>query len=55
MSDHDDEITETVTFEALREVSMGGVYVNVDFNDLLADHGEAKTFSLLGDLKDLFS
>ena len=32
----------------------GGLFVDVDFNDLLADVGEPEVWTILGKLKDLF-
>ncbi len=39
----------------LKEIKTPTLYVNVDFNQLLNDHNEQKTFELLGKLKDLLS
>lgn len=35
------------------EVGMSALSVVVDFNELLADKGEAEAFELIGKLKDL--
>ena len=43
------------TTTELKEIHAPTLYVNVDFNQLLDDHNEEKTFELLGKLKDLLS
>jgi len=48
------EFGELIETHSLASFSPGGLYVNVDVNDLLDDYDEAKTWEILGKLKDMF-
>jgi hypothetical protein len=39
----------------LKELSVGSLYVNVDFNELLSNRSEQEAFELIGKLKDLLA
>jgi len=48
-----DDFGEIVTSQTLSAMPTGGLFVNVDFNDLLESYEEERVFDILAKLKDL--
>lgn len=53
--DYEDLTGTFATLSEVKQIQPGSLYVNVDFNDLLATMTEEQAFEIVGKLKDLLA